>query len=241
MSNLDLSYLIKQLAKAETKLVNTSIPARVLEYNPTTQLAKLELCVNRPSEDEVFTSSVLEQVPIIFPSGRGWVMAAPLEKGDGVLLHFCMYDIGNYLTSLSKDVVVQPPTLNHHDFSSVYAIPGSFTYKTPTVDPNWPERLHITKDEEYLTMDAESGTELSSATVVSLTTEGGTTLTVNTDGTVNITAATSVTIDTPATTITGTLKVDGIITAPDIVLPAASMNTHFHSDPQGGNVGPPTN
>jgi hypothetical protein len=261
MSKLDINYLVQSAARKETDNVNTCIPAKIMKYDEVTQLATVGLCVRRPSIDNDYGDVLLGNVPIVFPSGLDWVIAAPLQIGDGVLVHFCMYDIGNYLESFEKDVVVEAATLLQHDFSSVYAIPGTFTYHTPTVDLRFTDRLHITKDDEYITMDAVTGVDIHTVTSVHIdaigiggsegasldidetgvitATTGGTSVSINADGTVYVSAPTSVTIDSPATTITGTLEVLGIVTAPDLVLPAALINTHTHTGDSGGNTGPP--
>ncbi|MHB1305382.1 MAG: phage baseplate assembly protein domain-containing protein [Acidiphilium sp.] len=61
------------------------------------------------------------------------------------------------------------------------------------------------------------------------------------DGSIAIWAAASVTVNAPAVTFNGpAVTIDGTLTVTeDVVIAGGSYITHTHSDPQGGETGPP--
>ncbi|WWQ12957.1 baseplate assembly protein [Ralstonia phage PQ43W] len=94
-----------------------------------------------------------------------------------------------------------------------------------------------------------SGAGINITTPGNLNLTAGGTIHLQSTGTTTIDGAALV-INAPTTfnnTISGTKTGTGNysfaspITAPDFVAPNANLNTHTHTDPQGGNVGPPHN
>lgn len=85
--------------------VHTSLPATVVTYYPATQTADIEIMVNRPMIDlvtgdveyEVFPQ--IPQVPIAFARGGGFVVAFPLNPGDGLSFVCTMYDFEAWRTT----------------------------------------------------------------------------------------------------------------------------------------------
>lgn len=144
----DANQIIDGLIDDKVNEIPTSIPAIVNSYNPVTQTAEVTLAVKRPLEvGTLLQPTILYDVPIVFPSGSGWVIGAPLAKGDGVLLFFPMYDMSNYLvgdSTLPAEALGQ----SFHTTANCYAIAGTFTYNSPKVSQNAEhnKKLHIVSD-----------------------------------------------------------------------------------------------
>ena len=77
------------------------IPGRIVSYDWETQSAEVEI-----SAERVFSSKsgmhldkwvTLENVPVHFPSGGGYMMTFPVDKGDSCLLHFSQVGVDHWL------------------------------------------------------------------------------------------------------------------------------------------------
>lgn len=110
----------------------TSLPARVISYNPSTQT-----CTAQP----VFKTGELQMppvyhVPVIFPSGGGAVMTFPVKAGDRVWLSYSMYPIDEYISG-SGDTSVDTNMTRTHDMSECVAFVGMGTIqKNYSPDPD---------------------------------------------------------------------------------------------------------
>jgi hypothetical protein len=115
----------------------TSLPGLVETYDPATQKVSVRPAIADRYEtadgEDMVELPVIPGVPVVFPSGGGYVAALPLAKGDPVLLVF---------SSRSTDVwragdgtsQVDPNDLRTHDLSDAFAIPGGRPFGAPLKD-----------------------------------------------------------------------------------------------------------
>jgi hypothetical protein len=104
--------------------VHTSIPAVVKSYLPLLQQIAVEPVIEgMPS---------LEDVPVLWPRGGGYMLHLPIEAGDWVLLTFCEADFSPW--RLSGDVMA-PAMLKRHGLFA-YAIPGAAPDIAPLLVPS---------------------------------------------------------------------------------------------------------
>jgi hypothetical protein len=99
--------------------VHTSIPARVLSYLPLLQQVSCEPVIKGMPK--------LEDVPVLWPRGGGYMQHFPLESGDHVLLVFCEADFNPWRLSGSA---MAPALLKRHGLFA-WALPGA----APDIEP----------------------------------------------------------------------------------------------------------
>ena len=100
----NLSSVINKGISEYLKDVHTSLPGIIEEFDPETQLAKVQPAIKRKfitrDGDREFITPVnlplLINVPVIFPSGGGFQLTFPVAKGDECLLSFCERSIDNW-------------------------------------------------------------------------------------------------------------------------------------------------
>jgi hypothetical protein len=104
--------------------VHTSIPAKVKSYFPLLQQVAVEPVIEgMPS---------LEDVPVLWPRGGGYMLHMPLAAGDHVLLTFCEADFSPWRLSGSA---MAPALLKRHGLFA-YAQPGAAPDITPMLAPS---------------------------------------------------------------------------------------------------------
>ena len=69
--------------------LHTSIPGIVQEYTASTKRAKVQIAMRLLMTDgETMPRPVILNVPVVHPSGGGWIIHLPLQADDAVLLVF---------------------------------------------------------------------------------------------------------------------------------------------------------
>lgn len=212
------------LGNAMTCVVQPALQGRVQAKDGTFSWQTMPLCVD---------------VPVLFQSGGGFTLTFPIKKNDECLIIFSSRCIDAWWQSGGIGVQAE---LRMHDLSDGFALVG------PRSLPN--------------TIDGIS------TTATQLRSDDGSTYVEVAEGTIKLKAPTSVTIDSPLTTLTGDLVVQGKGTITKLFSYLAGLagfagagtnsisgglnntggmvtsngkvlETHTHSDPQGGNTGPP--
>lgn len=81
----------------------TASPAEVISYDSSTKRIKARII---PVEDDELGNQkeypILTNVPVMFPSGGGFTMLAPIGSGDTVLLVFCRRGISNFKSDFTS-------------------------------------------------------------------------------------------------------------------------------------------
>lgn len=102
--------------------VNVAIPAIVVKYNHTKQLANVKPLVRtKYKDDKIIQPPVITDVPVIWPRAGGAYLVLPMDVGDTVLLIFTDKNISTWLNSGGT---VDAPDDRKHSLSDCVAIPG---------------------------------------------------------------------------------------------------------------------
>ncbi|PIV98554.1 MAG: hypothetical protein COW42_13940 [Deltaproteobacteria bacterium CG17_big_fil_post_rev_8_21_14_2_50_63_7] len=95
-------------------------PARVVLYNPATQLADVDPLLSVYIDGELVDPPTLRGVPVQWPRGGGGALTFPLVAGDVVYIIPAEVDLGPWEASEAAGA----PTPRRFSLSDVVAIPG---------------------------------------------------------------------------------------------------------------------
>jgi hypothetical protein len=236
--------LIEAIIEHFLRDVHTILPAKIIEVTDyAQQKATVQPLIKERRRDAPWNPkalsdmALLQNVPIIFPSGNSGMLSMPVKAGDIVLLVFSERSIDNFLYS-DGSKPVDPEDYRTHNYSDAFCIAGLNPFS---------KALGIHPENTVLKMNSGTGKEVK----ISLTPSGDLIIDSPTQVIVNATdkvevntevaivnASTSVTIDSPQTTCTGELRVDGGVSVGNDVVTdiGISHNNHKHI----GNLGSPT-
>jgi hypothetical protein len=80
--------------------IHTVLPGKILSYDESRRLAEVEPLVQLKTSKEVDVKySVVENVPVIFPSGKSFTLRWDVQKDDGCLILFSEASMGNFINS----------------------------------------------------------------------------------------------------------------------------------------------
>ncbi len=212
--------------KAKSQMV-TSLPVKVVGYDPDKQTIKAQIMVKAyVQQEDGSTKAVdypqLEDVPVQFPGGGDQVMTFPIKAGDEGLVSFSSRSVDSWQQS-GGDQAPQDAGMNN--LSSGFFQPG----------------FRSEPSAKKLTDVSTSAVEMRSVdgnTRVSVSQAGG--MSVATNKAVSVSAAQGVTMSGGAggMDISGEIRVTG-----DIILNGISLKNHKHTGvtPGGGTSAGPTN
>ena len=103
-------------AQAATKRVMTTLPGKIVDYNPATKLATVE-----PMVHNGLPIPPIPSVPIKWPRFGGYRLVGPLNAGDEVTIHFHKWDPSRFRVSGESSVV----NMTRDAGLYAYAVPGS--------------------------------------------------------------------------------------------------------------------
>jgi hypothetical protein len=214
----------------------TALPAIIESFNPgaVTCVAQpaIKAQVRAPDGSTQWVAlPLLLDCPVVFPRGGGCTLTFPVAAGDECLVIFSSRCIDAWWTAGGIQVQSE---LRMHDLSDGFALPGPFSQATKISGIS-------TSKAQLRSNDGSTFVELDPAgQIVNVVAPGGMTLTTPT---VTITGVINVQNQQgapTASTIAGSMTASGTITGQtDVVGGGKSLKTHTHSDPQGGNTGPP--
>ena len=114
--------------------LHVCVPGRVERYDHTQQRADVvPLLRSRYADGQVTEPQVITNVPVVFPRAGGASLTMPVNKGDGVMLHFTDASIDEWLSSGGT---VTPDDRRRHDLSDCIAIPGLYSFADTTPQDN---------------------------------------------------------------------------------------------------------
>lgn len=124
---LDEDDLIDISIAYELGFVRTITPGIVQSYDAKTQTAKVQPVIrdSRTVDEEIIYERLppVANAPVMFPSGGGFAMAWPLQKGDRVLLLVCDRSIDEWSGADGEDITPRDP--REHDLTDAVVYPGT--------------------------------------------------------------------------------------------------------------------
>ena len=112
-----LSDIFRNSVQSILNSVHTCLPAVVLDFDPKTNKAKVQVTLNKAYFSGVVEMPIMENVPVMFPKN----IYFPLEKGDYVLLLFAERSIELWL---NHGGIVTPDDPRKFNLSDAIALTG---------------------------------------------------------------------------------------------------------------------
>lgn len=180
MGKYSINDVIRNDIESVLMMTYTSIPAIVLSFDSTRQVAKVKVATDTPTYyGDNIDAAILEDVPVMFPQGSDWVIAGTLEAGDAVLLVVPHYGIEEYLQG-PKGKEGKPQSVRRHDLNEAVALPGMFTFNEPTRKLALKDTFHIAQGKDnHITFDDTNGITITSGTNIIQMNASGITITGN--------------------------------------------------------------
>jgi len=131
----------RSLSEALSRAVNrvqselhVCLPGRVERYDHTQQRADVvPLIRNVYADGQVTEPQVITNVPVVFPRSGGASLTMPVNRGDGVMLHFTDASLDEWLSSGGT---VTPDDRRRHDLSDCIAVPGLYSFSGTSPQDN---------------------------------------------------------------------------------------------------------
>lgn len=165
----------------------TALPGIVESFDPEVQTCSIRPAVQARLQDRAgnyrwATITLLEDVPVIFPSGGGFTMTYPIEQGDEALVILSKQCIDGWFQSGAAQQSVVPPDLRMHSLSDGFAIIGPKS-KPRALAGFSTDTVQLRSD------DGEVYVELAAGHIVNIVAPGG----INLTGPLNVTGNTAFT------------------------------------------------
>lgn len=120
---IQFEQVIQTAIDSSLKEVHTALPGVVQAFDPETQLADIQVTIQRKLAGELVNLPLLAEVPVRYFRCGGFTITAPLVQGDHVLLIFAERSIDTWLTS---GEISNPADVRRHTLSDAFAIPMMF-------------------------------------------------------------------------------------------------------------------
>jgi hypothetical protein len=210
----------KQMMKADGQL-----PAIVIGYDRARNRATVRPLVTLvKTNGQTVSRASIASVPVLALAGGGFVLNFPLKPGDLGWIEASDRDISLFVQSLKES---PPNTFRIHSFNDGRFIPDAFAKYTIASEDDDAAVLQSLDGTVRIALDADE---------LRLTAP-----------TIRATASTLFEVTAPAIVMnqtgggTGATFTGSPVVMPDAVIGGVTQSTHIHTDPQGGEVGPPHN
>ncbi len=103
---------------------NTLLPGRVIDYNPETRTADIQVEINKvTADDRVIAAPILYDVPVRWPSAKSCaaIISFPLAAGDTGDLKFAQRSIDEWI----ETGILTPEGTRTHDLNDAVFYPGT--------------------------------------------------------------------------------------------------------------------
>lgn len=150
----NLHKAIKDAVAAERAEIWTSLPAKVVDYDPKTQTISAQPTYKPRHRGKPVDMPVISNIPVMFPRSGTAAITFPVKEGDGVLLTFMARDP---TTWREKGDSAEAPSTRMHDLSFATAHLGyePSPRKLDNVDP---DRWQLRSDDGKNTMSFDQKT-----------------------------------------------------------------------------------
>ena len=137
----NLAQAIRFAIRQSLKDLYTCMPGIVESYDAETRRAVVKgaLKVVTTNKEEIEREAI-HNVQVMFPSGGGFTMTFPLERGDPVLLCYSQRGLANWKKTLG---VAAPDTIGFFSEKDAFAIPGFGTDEPEHHIAIEPDGVHI--------------------------------------------------------------------------------------------------
>ncbi len=141
------------------------IPGKVESYDAATQMAKVKPLLKRPLKladgtDVTESLGIINNVPVIQPSGGGFFAHFPLAAGDPVTLVIADRSLDRWIEQGGE---VDPGFTHTHELSDAFAIPGGRNKQNKLSSPD-SSKLTIGKDGDTSLQISIDGSAISLST-----------------------------------------------------------------------------
>jgi hypothetical protein len=116
-----LPEAVAQAAQAESQSVYTSLPGRIVSFDPATQTATVKPLYKAKFNGVATEMPELLDVPVMMPRGGGFAFTFPIKPGDGVQLQFQSRNADLWFNDGGEQEAFSART---NDLSDAVAIPG---------------------------------------------------------------------------------------------------------------------
>lgn len=215
------------------KKIRTAYPGKIVEFNPATQVAKVQVARERYVDnlEDMYVkvaSPVLVDVPVHFPQGGGYSLTFPIVAGDNCLVMFAERGYSHWLYKALMEIGTFASGVPKSDFYRRYDVNDSFALvgfnPIPAAIPDFQAgsvELRNAARTQRVTLIPGGLMEVRTENTVDVVAP-----TVNITGNVNITGD---------VTISGKLDVQGIIKSmTDVVAKVISLFGHKHTSTAPG-------
>jgi hypothetical protein len=239
-----IDFILEQFKKS----LNTSLPAIVQSYDPTTKRAKVLPAIRRLFTDGSSQSlPILIDVPVIFPSAGGFTITMPVKPNDSVLLVFTQRGLTNFKNNFTESM----PTDSLLNIQDAVAIVGFGALNITPASNSGCTMQDNTGVNAVIVEDGKVEIKKGANTVVVDDSQlqasiQGATLTLNSSALVS-----SVPVMAPSfsglsggvANMTSGVNMAGqdITGAGAVVAGGVNLTSHYHVDSQGGNTSAPLN
>ena len=118
----ELASLIRSAIAESLRGVNTGLPGRIVDFDPSSQTATVQPLIRMKQPDgRTESMPVLAGVPVVYPRGGGGAITFPLQSGDGVMVQFSQRSLDEWKEAGGEQTPDDPRML---DMSDAIAVPG---------------------------------------------------------------------------------------------------------------------
>lgn len=214
----------------------TAMPGIIQSFSASAVTATVQMAIKgivqgQNGQSQFVNLPLLVDVPVFFPRGGGCTLTFPIARNDECLVVFASRCVDGWFQSGGIQAPMQP---RMHSMSDGFALVGFFSQATKISGIS-------TSTAQLRSNDGSTYVEVNpSGQIVNVVAPAGMTVTTPTFTVTGVINVQNVNGATNAGTITGSLNATGTITGQaDVVGGGKSLKSHTHSDPQGGNTGPP--
>lgn len=179
----------------------TSIPAKIVTYDPVTQKASVQVHIQRIVKGQPKTLPNILEVPVWLPVSSSATITFPINKGDTGLLIFCQRSLDVWKSSSTSSDPINPMDNRKVNLNDCIFLPGVFPFGDA---PNDPSKHNLTHDSDAVNIENNIGssnenqlTLKSDGSVEVTATATGAKITLDASGVATLDAPTSTTITTP--------------------------------------------
>lgn len=145
-------------AQIDNKLmdVHTALPAIIISFDPEKRTVSAQPAIQRVfSEGEGKAGAdnlpPCVDVPVVFPTGGGYEITFPINKGDECLLMFAERCIDSWFETGQPS---EPADFRQHDLSDAFAIVG--VRSLANIQPVWTEGVELHGNGNHVRIDDSS-------------------------------------------------------------------------------------